>query len=93
VDDYSSAWDLVADVIRNLGIRSGVGVPITVEGRLWGVMTIASIRDRAGEQTACQHLQLRYCHGDPRPGMKPLARALSVAVTWVSPFDPVFCGC
>jgi GAF domain-containing protein len=71
VDDDSSAWGLVADVVGKLGIRSGVGVPITVEGRLWGVMTIASTRDRAGEQTAWQHLQLRCRHRNRRPGIKP----------------------
>ena len=31
-------------LVRQLGVQSGVGAPITVEGRLWGVVIAASMR-------------------------------------------------
>src|SRR4051812_4132132 len=40
VDD--NAWGPDAEAARALGARSAVGVPITVEGRLWGVMSVVS---------------------------------------------------
>ena len=38
IDDYSSASGPVAQVHREFGLRAAVGVPVIVEGRLWGVM-------------------------------------------------------
>jgi signal transduction histidine kinase len=42
-------WDDVAgaggDLARGLGIRSAVGVPVSVEGRLWGIMAVSSTRE------------------------------------------------
>jgi signal transduction histidine kinase len=46
MDDYSRACGPVADVVRKAGIRSSVGVPVSVEGRLWGVMVVSSLRER-----------------------------------------------
>ncbi len=41
--DYSGdSWGPIADAARTWGLRSAVGVPITVEGRLWGVVTVGS---------------------------------------------------
>jgi signal transduction histidine kinase len=45
VDDDSQASGPVADAVRGLGARAGVGVPISVEGRLWGVMRVATTRE------------------------------------------------
>ena len=45
IDDYADATGPVSEVARERGIRSTVGVPISVEGRLWGVMTVASTRE------------------------------------------------
>jgi signal transduction histidine kinase len=45
IDDYSSASGPSADCCREFGFRAGVGVPVSVEGRLWGVMFVASIRE------------------------------------------------
>jgi len=45
MDDVDSASGPIADVVRQLGVRAAVGVPVTAEGRLWGVMTVGS---RAG---------------------------------------------
>jgi signal transduction histidine kinase len=44
IDDYgeTSASAAAADIARKTGVRSGAGVPISVEGRLWGVIGIAS---------------------------------------------------
>jgi PAS domain S-box-containing protein len=41
-DDYDPA----SEPSRRLGIRSGVGVPIVVEGALWGVVAIGTVRER-----------------------------------------------
>jgi GAF domain-containing protein len=46
IDDYGEASGPAADVVRPLGLRAAVGVPVNVAGRLWGVMTVAS----TGEQ-------------------------------------------
>jgi signal transduction histidine kinase len=42
VDDYAAASGPVADDIREFGFRASVGVPVSVEGQLWGVMIMAS---------------------------------------------------
>jgi signal transduction histidine kinase len=42
IDDYADASGMVADAARGWRLRSAVGVPISVEGRLWGVMAVAS---------------------------------------------------
>jgi GAF domain-containing protein len=46
IDSYldSSGW--LADAVRELGWRSSVGMPLIVEGRLWGVLGVASTSDR-----------------------------------------------
>ena len=47
IDDYgeASASAAAVDIARKTGVRSGAGVPISVEGRLWGVIGIASGRE------------------------------------------------
>src|SRR6185437_9461910 len=42
IDDYRQATSEAADLGRELGFQMGVGVPITVDGRLWGVMSVGS---------------------------------------------------
>ena len=44
LDDYSDAWRPAADIARNAGVHAAAAVPIRVEGRLWGVMSVASTR-------------------------------------------------
>jgi PAS domain S-box-containing protein len=45
IDDYAKATGSIADFVRGLGVRSGVGCPIEVEGRwLWGCVIAASPR-------------------------------------------------
>ena len=45
IDDHAGASGAIAETHRALGLRAGVGVPVSVEGRLWGVMMAGS---RAG---------------------------------------------
>ena len=44
IDRYADAAGRIAASARQLGIRSSVGCPITVEGRLWGAATVSSKR-------------------------------------------------
>jgi signal transduction histidine kinase len=46
IDDYVGASGLLGDALRNLGLRSAVATPITVEGNVWGMMAVGS----TGEQ-------------------------------------------
>jgi PAS domain S-box-containing protein len=45
IDSYAAASDSIGDEISNMGVRSSVGAPISVEGRLWGVIHAASTRE------------------------------------------------
>jgi signal transduction histidine kinase len=54
IDDYADASGPPARAARELGLREVAGVPVSVEGRLWGVMAVASIQDQplpAGAET------------------------------------------
>jgi len=42
IDDYEAATGPVAELACQLGVRSSVGVPVTVGGRLWGVLSAVS---------------------------------------------------
>jgi PAS domain S-box-containing protein len=44
MDSYEDAPGVIAATMREIGIRFSIGVPISVEGRLWGVM-IATSKD------------------------------------------------
>ena len=44
LDDHADASGAIGEVVREFGIRTGVGVPVYVEGALWGVMTVGSKR-------------------------------------------------
>jgi signal transduction histidine kinase len=45
-DSYTDSSGPIAEAVRETGARSGVGAPITVEGRPWGVIVAASTRER-----------------------------------------------
>ncbi|MET7398704.1 GAF domain-containing protein [Dactylosporangium sp. NPDC005572] len=45
VDSHADAPGQIAALLRDLGIRSVVGAPILVEGRVWGVTTVSIARD------------------------------------------------
>jgi signal transduction histidine kinase len=42
IDDYSGLEGTIAESARRTGIRSTVGIPIAVAGRLWGAMVVSS---------------------------------------------------
>jgi signal transduction histidine kinase len=42
IEDYEDAPGSAAAIARERGVRSAIGAPITVEGRLWGAMTAFS---------------------------------------------------
>ncbi len=44
VEDYAQMPGQIAAVVRGTGMRSAVGSPIVVEGRLWGAMLVLSPR-------------------------------------------------
>src|SRR5262249_6165555 len=44
IDNYEGVSGSSADLVREFGVRGGVGVRVGVEGRLWGVMTVGSAR-------------------------------------------------
>jgi signal transduction histidine kinase len=46
MDSYADGSGPIGAVARESGVRSAVGTPIVVEGRLWGVMIAASTRER-----------------------------------------------
>jgi signal transduction histidine kinase len=46
IDSYTDASGPLGVAARAEGVASGVGTPIVVEGRLWGVMTIRSSREQ-----------------------------------------------
>jgi PAS domain S-box-containing protein len=45
--EYANVPGTIAEAAREAGFRSGVGVPIVVDGALWGVMATASMEQRA----------------------------------------------
>jgi signal transduction histidine kinase len=55
-DDYAAATGPIGELARRLGVRAALAVPVSVEGRLWGVMGVASrkgpLPDRAEAQLA-----------------------------------------
>ncbi|MCW2976700.1 MAG: histidine kinase [Actinomycetia bacterium] len=46
VDTYADTSGTLGDYIREMGWRSAVGAPIMIEGRLWGVVGVASTTDQ-----------------------------------------------
>jgi signal transduction histidine kinase len=42
INDYSGLEGTIADTVRRAGIRSTVGIPIVVDGELWGAMVVSS---------------------------------------------------
>jgi signal transduction histidine kinase len=45
IDDYSDASGVIGEEGRGRGYRSAAGVPIVVEGRLWGAIAIGSTNE------------------------------------------------
>jgi signal transduction histidine kinase len=47
IESYRDSSGSIADLVRELGWRSAVGVPLIIEGRPWGVLGVGSTTDRA----------------------------------------------
>jgi GAF domain-containing protein len=47
IDDYADASGPAGDVARDWAFRSAVGAPISVEGRLWGVISVVSATEES----------------------------------------------
>ena len=45
VDDYTDIEGELAERLRALGLRSSVAAPVTVDGRVWGAITVSTIGD------------------------------------------------
>jgi hypothetical protein len=43
VDSYENAAGRVAEFVRAVGVRAAVGVPVIVDGRVWGLATVSSV--------------------------------------------------
>ncbi|MEV0135540.1 DUF4118 domain-containing protein [Dactylosporangium sp. NPDC050688] len=56
--DYDTATGPIAAELRDRGVRRGLGVPIVVDGELWGVMLVLSTRPEPVPADAAQ----RLCH-------------------------------
>src|SRR4030095_9864650 len=52
IDDYSALKGEIASTARDAGFRSAIGAPMTVEGRLWGVIIAISIAPGAISETS-----------------------------------------
>ena len=50
MDSYDDAAGTVAELVRAVGLRAAVGVPVIVDGRLWGLAAVGS--DRPGPMPA-----------------------------------------
>src|SRR5262245_14036706 len=79
-DDYSNMPGTVAEFVRGVRIRSSVGVPIVVDGRLWGVMCAGARQDetladdtveRLGEFTDL--VATAIANAESREGLRHLA--------------------
>ena len=46
IESYLGSSGSLGDAVRKLGWRSSVGAPLIVEGRLWGVLGVASTTDK-----------------------------------------------
>src|SRR4051795_6488924 len=44
MEDYTEAHGGVADAVRGWGVHSAIGAPITMEGRLWGAISMGFTR-------------------------------------------------
>jgi signal transduction histidine kinase len=55
IDEQAGLLDRFPDAVHELGLRAVVGVPVSVEGRLWGLMVVAS---RSGPLPAGTETQL-----------------------------------
>jgi signal transduction histidine kinase len=101
VDGYADATDRLGVALRERGLRSAVGTPITVEGRLWGVMSVstdtvqplpADTEERLASFTAL--IATSIANAESRAGLRRLAeeqaalrRVATLVATGAQPED------
>ena len=56
MDSYAGLTGQTAERVRSLGIRSAVGAPILVDGRIWGAMIVGSAGDEPLPQGIEAHI-------------------------------------
>ena len=61
MDSYENIAGAVAARVRAVGIRAAVGVPIIVDGRVWGLAAVGSARNQA----PCRPTPRRASAGSP----------------------------
>src|SRR5271167_3409738 len=59
VDSYDNAAGALGEFVRAIGLRAGVGVPVIVDGRMWGLAAVGS--NRPGPVPADTEAQMSHC--------------------------------
>jgi hypothetical protein len=59
MDSYANATGTLADRVRATGLHAAVGVPVIVDGRLWGMAAVGS--NRPGPMPADTEAQMSHC--------------------------------
>jgi hypothetical protein len=59
MDTYDNATGIFAELVRAIGLSAAVGVPIIVDGRLWGLAAVGS--DRPGPMPADTEDHMGHC--------------------------------
>jgi len=59
MDTYDNATGTLAELVRAIGLRAAVGVPVIIDGRLWGLAAVGS--DRPGPMPADTEDHMSHC--------------------------------
>jgi sugar diacid utilization regulator len=59
MDTYDNATGTLAELVRAIGLRTAVGVPVMVDGRVWGLAAVGS--DRPDPMPADAEAHLSHC--------------------------------
>jgi PucR C-terminal helix-turn-helix domain/GGDEF-like domain/GAF domain len=59
VDTYENVTGAIAKLARAIGLRAAAGVPVVVDGRLWGMAAVGS--DRPGPMPADTEVRMSHC--------------------------------
>jgi PucR C-terminal helix-turn-helix domain/GAF domain/GGDEF-like domain len=59
MDSYANATGTLADRVRATGLHAAVGVPVIVDGRMWGMAAVGS--NRPGPMPADTEAQMSHC--------------------------------
>ena len=59
MDTYGDATGTLAELVRAIGLRAAVGVPVIIDGRLWGLAAVGS--DRPGPMPADTEDHMSHC--------------------------------